>query len=136
MLLKSRSTILVLDEATSNVDAKTDALMQRIIREEFSHHTILSIAHRLDTILDFDKVAVLDAGRVVEFDEPRKLLAQHSSEFRQLYNAMKGIDEEDDLFEESGAVTFKSRKSKYRSGRNSARSSRRSSWRTCCIRSN
>lgn len=76
LLLKSRSTILVLDEATSNVDAKTDALMQRIIRDEFSRHTILSIAHRLDTIRDSDVIVVLNKGKVVEFGAPDDLLAK------------------------------------------------------------
>lgn len=76
LLLKSRSTILVLDEATSNVDAKTDALMQRIIRDEFSRHTILSIAHRLDTIRDSDVIVVLNKGKVVEVGAPDDLLAK------------------------------------------------------------
>ncbi|KAK6200636.1 hypothetical protein LQW54_009679 [Pestalotiopsis sp. IQ-011] len=76
LLLKSRSTILVLDEATSNVDAKTDALMQRIIRDEFARHTILSIAHRLDTIRDSDVVVVLNKGKVVEVGAPDDLLAK------------------------------------------------------------
>jgi ABC-type multidrug transport system fused ATPase/permease subunit len=76
LLLKARSTILILDEATSNVDAETDALMQRIIREEFSQHTILSIAHRLDTIRDADVIVVLDKGVVVEVGAPGELLAK------------------------------------------------------------
>ncbi|KAH8658409.1 hypothetical protein BX600DRAFT_469082 [Xylariales sp. PMI_506] len=74
LLLKQRSSILVLDEATSNVDAKTDTLMQQIIREEFGTHTILSIAHRLDTIRDADRIMVLNDGRVVEFGSPDELL--------------------------------------------------------------
>ncbi|KAL4738175.1 P-loop containing nucleoside triphosphate hydrolase protein [Aspergillus similis] len=64
------SKILVLDEATSNVDNKTDETMQRIIREKFSNHTIIAIAHKLDTILDYDKVVVLDSGRVIECEDP------------------------------------------------------------------
>jgi ATP-binding cassette, subfamily C (CFTR/MRP), member 1 len=82
LLLKSRSTILVLDEATSNVDAKTDALMQRIIREEFSHHTILSIAHRLDTIRDADVIIVLNKGKVVEVGAPDELLSKEAKSSR------------------------------------------------------
>lgn len=74
LLLKHRSRILLLDEATSNVDAKTDELMQQIIREEFVGHTILTVAHRLDTIRDADQVWVLDKGRVVEVGEPGELL--------------------------------------------------------------
>lgn len=74
LLLKQRSSILILDEATSNVDAETDALMQRIIRDEFAGHTILTIAHRLDTIRDADLVVVLSRGEVVEVGPPAELL--------------------------------------------------------------
>lgn len=70
-----------------SVDEITDAMIQRIIRQKFSKHTILAVAHKLDTIADFDKVAVLDNGTVVEFDSPHALLAQPSSAFRQLYNS-------------------------------------------------
>jgi ATP-binding cassette subfamily C (CFTR/MRP) protein 1 len=76
LLLKGRSRILILDEATSNVDAKTDELMQRIIREQFAKHTILTIAHRLDTIRDADTILVLDKGKVVEVGTPDELLAK------------------------------------------------------------
>jgi len=76
LLLKDRSRILILDEATSNVDAKTDELMQRIIREEFAQHTILTIAHRLDTIRDANTILVMDKGRVVEVGTPDELLAK------------------------------------------------------------
>ncbi|RFU34159.1 hypothetical protein B7463_g2169, partial [Scytalidium lignicola] len=76
LLLKDRSRILILDEATSNVDAKTDELMQRIIREEFTKHTILTIAHRLDTIRDADTILFMDKGKVVEVGTPDELLAK------------------------------------------------------------
>lgn len=79
LLLKDRSRILLLDEATSNVDAGTDELMQRIIREEFTRHTIVTIAHRLDTIRDADVVAVLDNGMLVESGAPDDLLARTSA---------------------------------------------------------
>ena len=78
LLLKQRSSILILDEATSNVDAETDALMQRIIREEFAGHTILTIAHRLDTIRDADLVVVLSRGEVVEVGPPAELLQKQA----------------------------------------------------------
>ena len=71
-LLKPNAKILVLDEATSNVDAETDRIMQRIIREEFKDFTVLTVAHRMDTIMDSDRIAVLDGGRLIEFKEPQK----------------------------------------------------------------
>ena len=83
MLRKSR--ILLLDEATSNVDGETDALMQLIIRTEFAQHTIVTVAHRLNTISDSDMVAVLHEGKLVEFGPPRELLDKPSM-FRDLHN--------------------------------------------------
>ncbi|KAF9889189.1 hypothetical protein FE257_007502 [Aspergillus nanangensis] len=77
--------ILVLDEATSNVDGKTDQIIQRVIRKKFSNHTILSVAHKLDTILDYDQVIVLDSGCVIESGNPYALLASNTSYFGKLY---------------------------------------------------
>lgn len=59
--------------------------MQRVIREKFSTHTIIAVAHKLDTILDFDKVAMLDGGQLIEFDDPYALLNRESA-FSKLYN--------------------------------------------------
>lgn len=84
MLRKSR--ILILDEATSNVDSETDALMQKIIRDVFAEHTIVTVAHRLNTISDSDMVAVMHEGKLVEFGPPGELL-QRPSMFRDLHNA-------------------------------------------------
>lgn len=66
--------ILVMDEATANVDPQTDGLIQTTIRSKFANCTILTIAHRLHTVMDCDKVLVMDAGRVVEFGSPYELL--------------------------------------------------------------
>lgn len=66
--------ILILDEATANVDPQTDALIQTTIRTRFAKCTILTIAHRLHTIMDCDKVMVMDAGQLVEFASPYELL--------------------------------------------------------------
>lgn len=71
-----RNRILVLDEATANVDPGTDQFIQKTIRELFKDCTVLTIAHRLNTIMDSDRVLVLDAGEVREFDEPHILLTQ------------------------------------------------------------
>ncbi|KAI4197560.1 MAG: hypothetical protein LQ348_002135 [Seirophora lacunosa] len=84
------SSILILDEATSSVDETTDALIQRIIRQKFARHTIIAVAHKLETIIDFDKVAVLHNGELCEFDGPHALLAREDSRFRQLYRGGKG----------------------------------------------
>jgi ATP-binding cassette subfamily C (CFTR/MRP) protein 1 len=84
MLRKSK--ILILDEATSNVDSETDALMQQIIREVFAQNTIITVAHRLKTISDSDMVAVLHEGKLVEFGPPGELL-QRPSMYRDLNSA-------------------------------------------------
>jgi ATP-binding cassette, subfamily C (CFTR/MRP), member 1 len=74
---ESGKGILVLDEATSNVDAETDRLMQRLIREEFGGYTVITVAHRLDTIRDSDWIAVLNEGRLIEWDRPGKVLGRN-----------------------------------------------------------
>ena len=80
-----RSKVVVLDEISANVDIKTDALMQQVIREHFADCTVISVAHRLNTIDDSDRVVVLGQGRVVEVGEPQALLKTDRSRFRELY---------------------------------------------------
>ncbi|KAJ5698548.1 hypothetical protein N7462_000553 [Penicillium macrosclerotiorum] len=87
--------ILILDEATSNIDTKTDEIMQRVIREKFCNHTIIAVAHKLDTILDFDRIVVLDAGQVVETGEPYALLTEPKSHFSQLYASAMASEDSD-----------------------------------------
>ncbi|XP_050048216.1 multidrug resistance-associated protein 1 [Dermacentor andersoni] len=79
--LLRKSKVLVLDEATAAVDMETDELIQQTIRREFAGSTILTIAHRLNTILDYDRILVLEQGRVAEFDTPASLLAAENSIF-------------------------------------------------------
>ncbi|XP_019854605.1 PREDICTED: canalicular multispecific organic anion transporter 2-like [Amphimedon queenslandica] len=74
--LLRKTKILVLDEATAAVDVETDELIQKTIRKEFSDCTVLTIAHRLNTIMDYDKIMVLDSGRIREFDTPGNLIEQ------------------------------------------------------------
>ncbi|KAE8130892.1 putative multidrug resistance protein [Aspergillus pseudotamarii] len=83
-----KTTILLLDEATSNVDPTTDQLMQKVIRERFANCTIITVAHRLDTILDNDRVFVLEAGSVIEEGNPKELL-QRESAFRALHEGRR-----------------------------------------------
>lgn len=76
-----RNKILVLDEATANVDPKTDAIIQSAIREIFSDCTVLTIAHKLGTVMDSDKIMLLDNGYLLEFDSPKNLLKDKESRF-------------------------------------------------------
>ena len=82
--LLQKSKIIILDEATANVDYKTDRLIQEVIRNRFKDSTVITIAHRLNTIMDYDKVLVMDRGRVVEFDKPDVLLRIKNGHFSRL----------------------------------------------------
>ncbi|XP_067995695.1 ATP-binding cassette sub-family C member 2 isoform X1 [Melanerpes formicivorus] len=77
--LLRKAKILILDEATAAVDLETDHLIQTTIRSEFSDCTVLTIAHRLNTIMDSNRVMVLQAGRIVEFDSPEELLKKQGT---------------------------------------------------------
>lgn len=82
--LLKESRVLVLDEATAAVDVQTDKIIQETIRSEFKDKTILTIAHRLDTIMDSDRVLVLERGKVKEFDSPEVLLKDTEGVFYSL----------------------------------------------------
>lgn len=79
--LLRKTKVLILDEATAAIDIETDELIQNTIRTQFSDCTILTIAHRLNTIMDSDRVIVLDAGRIAEYDTPKALLENKASIF-------------------------------------------------------
>uniref|UniRef100_A0A672S2S7 Multidrug resistance-associated protein 5-like n=1 Tax=Sinocyclocheilus grahami TaxID=75366 RepID=A0A672S2S7_SINGR len=80
--LLRHSKILLLDEATAAIDTETDRLIQDTIRTSFSGCSTLVIAHRLNTVLNCDRIMVLDQGQILEFDTPSNLLADENSRFR------------------------------------------------------
>lgn len=82
--LLRHTRVLVLDEATAAVDVATDALIQETIREEFKECTVFTIAHRLNTIMDYDRIMVLDKGSILEFDTPDALMADKNSAFAKM----------------------------------------------------
>ncbi|WVQ93407.1 hypothetical protein IAU59_000477 [Kwoniella sp. CBS 9459] len=84
------SKVLILDEATASVDFETDTLIQQSIRNLPSSTTVLTVAHRLSTVMDYDKILVLGAGKVLEFDSPGNLRVRKDSYFAKLVQAMEG----------------------------------------------
>ncbi|XP_034488877.1 multidrug resistance-associated protein 4-like [Drosophila innubila] len=96
--------VLVLDEATANVDPQTDSLIQRTIRVKFRHCTVLTVAHRLHTVMDSDRIIVMDAGNAVEFDVPHLLLKKSHGVLRQMVEATGG---ESDALKKMASDSFK-----------------------------
>lgn len=80
----NHNQILFLDEATSNVDPQTDSVIQKTIRTKFADCTVLTIAHRLQTVMDSDRIMVIDNGKLVEFDRPSELLKNKNGYFYSL----------------------------------------------------
>ena len=76
--------MLLMDEATASCDFATDGVIQRVVREQFRRATIMTIAHRLDTVIDYDAVVVMADGRVAESGRPSALLGASDSRFHQL----------------------------------------------------
>lgn len=84
--LLKKSRILVLDEATASIDNTTDAILQKTIRTEFADSTVITVAHRIPTVMDCTKVLVVGDGKLIEYDEPVKLMNTEGSLFRELVN--------------------------------------------------
>ncbi|KAH7930921.1 pleiotropic drug resistance ABC transporter [Leucogyrophana mollusca] len=79
-----KTNIIIMDEATSQIDSRLDDQIQKTIREELSNALVITIAHRLKTIIDYDRILVLDGGAIAEFGEPRELLIKPSGMFREM----------------------------------------------------
>ncbi|KAJ2820688.1 hypothetical protein IWW50_004958, partial [Coemansia erecta] len=90
--LLKRAKVLVLDEATAAIDNATDTIIQESIRKEFKHCTVLTIAHRLNTIIDSDMILVIDGGKLAEYDTPQNLLENENSLFAKLVEEAKASD--------------------------------------------
>ena len=83
--LLQNAKIILLDEATANIDYLTDRMIQDVIRKEMAECTVLTIAHRLDTVLEYDRIMVLEKGEIVEFDQPDVLLQKRDGFLSELY---------------------------------------------------
>merc|ERR1711862_16112 len=94
--LLRKPKVLVMDEATASIDNETDATIQRMIRENFADATVLTIAHRLNTIMDNDRILVLDDGKIVELDTPEKLLSKESGQFKAMVEKSRAAEKKND----------------------------------------
>lgn len=79
-----KSRVLIMDEATASIDEATDHVIQTMIQQEFSNTTVLTIAHRINTIINYDKLMILDQGNIVQFDTPYNLLMDKTGYFHVL----------------------------------------------------
>lgn len=84
-----KSKVVILDEATANIDIVTEQKIQELITKEFTDSTMLVIAHRLNTIINSDRVLVMSYGQVQEYDTPQNLMADSKSEFAKLLEELK-----------------------------------------------
>jgi len=86
-LLRRQAPLLLIDEATANVDFDTDARIQQALRQHLATNpgcTLVTVAHRISTVLDYDRVAVMGAGRLLEFGRPQELLRVEGGHFRSM----------------------------------------------------
>ncbi|KAK2168341.1 hypothetical protein NP493_1234g00004 [Ridgeia piscesae] len=87
--LLAKTKIVILDEATAAVDVATDQVIQRTIRQELAECTVITVAHRLNTVLQYDRLMVLEAGQIREFDSPRRLLSNRRSALYSMAEQLK-----------------------------------------------
>ena len=81
-----KSKIIIMDEATASIDYKTEEIIQKAITELLNDSTFITIAHRIKTIINYDRIITLDNGQIVEFDTPKNLLNKKDSLFYELYS--------------------------------------------------
>jgi ABC-type multidrug transport system fused ATPase/permease subunit len=81
-----KSKIIIMDEATASIDYKTEEIIQKAITELLNDSTFITIAHRIKTIINYDKIIILDNGQIVDFDTPKKLLNDKKGLFYELYS--------------------------------------------------
>jgi ATP-binding cassette subfamily C (CFTR/MRP) protein 4 len=98
--LLKKNKILVIDEATANVDPRTDNLIQKTIRTEFKECTVITIAHQTQTIIDSDRIGVMSNGKILEIDSPKNLLSNPESAF---YGIVQESKDRSALMKEAGA---------------------------------
>lgn len=84
-ILKPTRIVLV-DEATANIDVTTEAIIYKAMNESFKNSTVITVAHRLNTVINSDRILVLEGGMLKEYDHPQELLKNPNSFFAQLYN--------------------------------------------------
>ena len=89
-----KNRVVVLDEATANIDIVTEQKIQKLIEEEFNESTVITIAHRLNTIIKSDRVLVLANGKRLEYDSPRVLMNNPESHFSKLLKELKKEEDE------------------------------------------
>ena len=82
---------MLLDEVSSSIDRECELVMLEIIRKEFEGYTVVAVTHRLDMVMGFDRVVVMDAGEMVEVGDPRVLAGERGSRFGELMNAARRI---------------------------------------------
>ena len=84
----NKKKIIILDEATANIDVKTEQTLKKMQDSQFAESTMFIIAHRLKTVMHCDRIMVLKFGKIVEFDSPNNLLAKENGLFKEMYNKM------------------------------------------------